>query len=140
MLNDYFGEWMNGKLGRKRFAILYVVLVAAIVIFGLLLMNGMIIPIEEGGSMRRSINEASPLVAGILMIFSLAFWIALINIVGKRVRDMGLPGWLGIVLFLAGVVAAFMTIAYAFGLVITAMAIIIALVPTGKFSRDLPAA
>jgi uncharacterized membrane protein YhaH (DUF805 family) len=140
MLKDYFGDWMTGKLSRKRFAILYLVLVAAIVVFGLLLMKGLLVPIEPGGSLRRSINEASPLMAGILSLVSLASWLALINIVGKRVRDMGIPGWIGILLFLAVIAAAAMTIAYAFGFVITAMAVLIALVPTGQFSRDLPAA
>lgn len=138
MLRDYFGEWTTGRLDRKRFAILYIIWLALILILGLSLMNGLIVPLEEGGSIRDAINEGNPLLTGLLSILSIGFYLALFNISGKRTRDAGLPGWVGIVGMVIVFAVSFAMLRYSAGLVVTAAAVVLALIPSGKFSKDAP--
>lgn len=140
MLRDYFGEWTKGQLDRKRYVTLYAIWVALILVLGLALMNGLIVPVEEGGSLRDAINAANPALTGLLSIVSIAFYLALLNICGKRARDMGLPGLIGIIGMIAVFVLSFMFLQYALGIVVTAAALLFAVVPTGQFSKDAPAA
>lgn len=140
MLRDYFGEWTTGRLDRKRFAILYIVWLALILILGLSLMNGLIVPLEEGGSIRDAINAGNPVLTGLLSIVSIGFYLALFNIAGKRARDIGLPGWIGVVGMVILFAVSFATLRYSAGIVVTVAAILLALIPTGQFSKDAPAA
>ena len=96
MLKTYFGEWGTGKLQRLPYLgyhILLMVLVTAI-IFGSIMLVGTMENMIDG-----SIAETQDLllnkfgIIGIIGIVVLIFVTMLgqVNILGKRIRDMGLP-------------------------------------------------
>ncbi len=99
MLKDYFGDVRIGRLETPRFVVLWVMLVVFFVIVGLLLGAG--IGIAEhilGGDLataRASLRQqlAMPAVIAVAIGFILLAF-AKLNIVAKRARDIGLPGWL----------------------------------------------
>ncbi len=91
MWNIYFGDWSNGRLKRLPYLgydVLLMVLAFAIVMGVIML----------GGGFEGIMNP--DLLAGmgvVVVIFFFLFFIALLvanlNIMAKRLRDMGLPAW-----------------------------------------------
>ena len=103
MWDIYFGEWRDGRLKRLPYFgydILLMVISIAIVFGIFMLIGGFDNNISSFAS---SMLEGS----GILMIififlFVITLTIANLNIMAKRIRDMGLPGWktvLGVIVF-----------------------------------------
>lgn len=99
MITDYFGAIANGRLGPMRFIMLWFLLVALFVVMGLLI--GAAIGAAEhmvGGDLKsaqKTIREALSIPAIVAFgLFCLLMMFAKLNIVAKRARDIGLPGWL----------------------------------------------
>jgi uncharacterized membrane protein YhaH (DUF805 family) len=99
MFKDYFSEVSNGRLTSIPFLIRWLVLLA--VFFALFIGLGAAIGLTErivGGDIealrqRLTSNLGGP-VAILLLIAFLVFAFANLNIIAKRARDVGLPGWL----------------------------------------------
>jgi len=98
MWNIYFGEWSTGRL--KRLSYLgYGVLLMAIsfaVIIGVVML---------GGGLENMMGADTLAGMGIVaMLFSFLFFIAMfisnLNIMAKRIRDMGLPAWRSVVVII----------------------------------------
>ena len=95
MWNIYFGDWSNGRLKRLPYLgydVLLMVLAFAIVMGVIML----------GGGFEGIMNP--DLLAGmgvVVVIFFFLFFIALLvanlNIMAKRLRDMGLPAWKSVI-------------------------------------------
>lgn len=126
MLQDMFSNWCTGRIGPRRFAVLWSILVVALVAITFLLFAGAItaVAVLKVGSaeLERHIWAAVVMVGGILL-----FLAALFNITIKRGRDIGIPGFVTgvgfLVLFTMGGLTVFLTIA-------------LALVPSGTVSRS----
>jgi len=108
MFKDYFGEIHDGRLKTGRFIILWLILMAVFVCFGIAV--GVSIGVAEhlvGGdlaSAQKLLRETLALPAVIAVaIFFLLFLFTKLNIIAKRARDIGLPGWLSAVI-IAGLV------------------------------------
>jgi uncharacterized membrane protein YhaH (DUF805 family) len=96
MLKTYFGEWGTGKLHRLPYLGYYVLLMVLVmaIIFGSIMLVGKLESIMDA-----SIVETQAMlmdkfgILGIIGILVLVFGTiaAQINILGKRIRDMGLP-------------------------------------------------
>jgi len=99
MLRDYFGDVRVGRLKTPRFVVLWVMLVVFFVLVSLLV--GASIGIAEhivGGDLataQASLRQqlAMPAIIAVAIGFVLLVF-AKLNIVAKRARDIGLPGWL----------------------------------------------
>ena len=98
MLTDYFGEITTGKLRRLRFVGLWVLLMVAFLAFGLLI--GASIGVAEhliGGDLAiaQNILRKNLALPAILVVIAaaLVFLFANLNLIAKRARDVGLPGW-----------------------------------------------
>ena len=124
MLRDLLSGWCTGRLGARRFALLWAVVVAALILLLFLTIawaTTMVTVFNSDGTTR-------PAVWGGVALFSMAFLLlaTLLNIVVKRGRDIGIPGFVTgigfIALFVMGGVTVFATI-------------LLALVPSGSFSR-----
>jgi len=99
MWNVYFGEWHSGRLKRLPYLgyDLLIWVLSFVIIFGLIML---------AGGFENVVSPDALAGVGILgMIFFFLFFIgalvANLNIMAKRVRDMGLPAWksvLGIIL------------------------------------------
>ena len=108
MIGDYLGSALSGRLQTKRFIILWLALMLAFVAFGLLI--GASIGVAErliGGDLATAqkllIEKLGlPAIIGVFVIFIL-FAFAKLNIIAKRARDIGLPGWLTAIV-LAGLI------------------------------------
>ncbi len=108
MIGDYFGSALSGRLQTKRFIILWLALMLAFAAFGLLI--GASIGVAErliGGDLATAqkllIEKLGlPAIIGVFVIFIL-FAFAKLNIIAKRARDIGMPGWLTAIL-LAGLI------------------------------------
>jgi uncharacterized membrane protein YhaH (DUF805 family) len=99
MIADYFGDVFAGRLSAKRFLIRWAVLVLTFLVAAIGL--GALIGITErliGGDIaevQRSLAENFGGPAAIILLISFfAFAFAMLNIIAKRARDVGLPGWL----------------------------------------------
>jgi len=94
MWDIYFGQWREGKL--KRLAYLgYDVLLMVVgfaVIFGLAMFFG---GLEKatGDAFSDMFAGMGILVVILLFIFFVVLFVASLNIMAKRIRDMGLPAW-----------------------------------------------
>ncbi|MCF6206225.1 MAG: hypothetical protein L3J47_04925 [Sulfurovum sp.] len=94
MWNIYFGEWKEGRL--KRLAYLgYDVLLMVIgmaVLFGTVMLAG---GVQEAFAIpSASIVESMGIMAILFFfLFFMALLVANLNIMAKRIRDMGLPAW-----------------------------------------------
>ena len=96
MLKTYFGEWGTGRLQRLPYLGYHVLLMVLIMasIFGAIMLVGTIENIMGG-----SLEEIQTMlldkfgIIGIIGIVALVFitLLAQVNILGKRIRDMGLP-------------------------------------------------
>jgi uncharacterized membrane protein YhaH (DUF805 family) len=99
MWNVYFGEWHSGRLKRLPYLgyDLLIWMLSFVIIFGLIML---------AGGFENVVSPDALAGVGILgMIFFFLFFIgalvANLNIMAKRIRDMGLPAWksvLGIIL------------------------------------------
>jgi len=96
MLKVYFGEWGNGRLKRLAYLgyyLLLIVLVAAI-LFGAIFAVGATEKLMGGDivAAQAMLMDRFGLLAMIgIMILMIAILVAQINILAKRIRDMGLP-------------------------------------------------
>ena len=106
MFNDYLFEVSDGRLKTVPFLVRWLILLA--VFFGLAIGLGAAIGVTErliGGdidSLRQSLtsNLGGP-VAILVLVGFFAFAFANLNIIAKRARDVGLPGWLTAVVIAA---------------------------------------
>lgn len=141
MIKDYWGEFANGRLAGKRFFILWIILIIAIVVFGLVV--GASIGLAEkliGGNIAEAQahlreNFSLPAIVIVAVIGILAL-VAKLNIIAKRARDIGLPGWISAVV-IAGLVGgatqySHSTTGGGLGMMIL---IILALIPTDAIKR-----
>lgn len=141
MLKDYFGDVRMGRLKTSRFVVLWVMLVVFFVLVGLLLGAG--IGIAEhvvGGDLataQASLREqlAMPAIIAVAIGFILLVF-AKLNIVAKRARDIGLPGWLTAIV-IAGLVGGTSRLApgAAAGGLGMLLLIVLAFVPTDALRR-----
>jgi len=96
MLKVYFGEWGNGRLKRLAYLGYYfllmvlslAVLFAAIVAIGA---TGTIMDGDVLATQTMLMDYFGPAAMAGFMIFVLAMIVAQVNILAKRIRDMGLP-------------------------------------------------
>lgn len=108
MVDDYFGSVMSGRLQTQRFIILWLALMITFVVLGMLI--GVSIGIAErliGGDFATAQKLLAeklgiPAIVAVFAIFVL-FGFAKLNIIAKRARDIGLPGWLTAIV-LAGLI------------------------------------
>jgi uncharacterized membrane protein YhaH (DUF805 family) len=108
MVDDYFGSVMSGRLQSQRFIILWLALMITFVVLGMLI--GASIGIAErliGGDLATAQKLLAeklgiPAIVAVFVIFVL-FGFANLNIIAKRARDIGLPGWLTAIV-LAGLI------------------------------------
>jgi uncharacterized membrane protein YhaH (DUF805 family) len=94
MWNVYFGEWSSGRLKRLPYLGYDVLLmvVAVIVILGTLMFVGGLDKISDVSS--ASLLEGMGLLTILFFfVFFIAAFVANLNIMAKRLRDMGLPAW-----------------------------------------------
>lgn len=141
MINIYFGEFSNGRLKRLQF-LGYVLLLAA-VIFGFMLAVVLAIGAGEhivGGDLQQAQGKLRGwfgLPATIVvMLFALAALVAKLNIMAKRIRDMGLSGWwiaLALLLVTGGTSVA--TSEQAGSAVYCAGALLLLLIPSDAFGN-----
>ena len=141
MINDYWGDFANGRLERKRFIVLWIVLVFAFIAFGLAI--GASIGLAEkmvGGNLAEAQtqlreNFSLPVVIIVAAIAILAL-VAKLNIIAKRARDIGLPGWITAIVIagLFGMVSQYDQSERIGGLGLFVL-IVLALIPTNAFRR-----
>ena len=120
LLRDLLSEWCTGRLPQRRFAVLYVV-VMLIVLLSLLGAFAIFSTFYAHGSPRDG-----GWVASLCVVIWLAMLAGFFNIVVKRGRDMGIPG------FIMGIGFAILFVMGGVGVLLT---ILLALVPTDSFSR-----
>src|SRR5215217_7222548 len=125
MVRDLLTGWCVGRLGPGRFAMLWAIVVAALVVLlflGIAWATTMVMVFNSDGTTR-------PAVWGGLAIFGMFFLLfaVLFNIVVKRGRDIGIPGFVTGIGFIA---------LFAMGGVTVLATILLALVPTGMFARS----
>ena len=124
MWRDFFGEWQTGRLGQRRFAKLYLVACVASLIVGLIAYAGSIAFVE--------LYEADgPTNAATLMFLMfvgtcVGLVAGLFNIVVKRCRDIGIPGYVAGILYL---------VLFMMGAIPTLSTILLALVPPEVLAR-----
>jgi uncharacterized membrane protein YhaH (DUF805 family) len=137
VLKDYLGELANGRLTPVRFVVLWVVLVVAFL--AVMLGMGAAIGITEriiGGDIATTqevIRQKFGLPALIvLLILGVAFIFAHLNILAKRARDIGLPGWL-VAILVAALLGASSQSATGIGGLIAVL--LLAVLPTDMLAR-----
>ena len=135
MLREFFGEWGSGRVGRQRYVILAAIVFGLALLLGYMLQQGNLLPVDDSGRMSNSVNSASPLLAGILLLVLLALQIALLNLIGKRARDAGLPGVLVMLAFVVLSAVSFVMQMPALVLATAAIVVLLAFIPTGQFSK-----
>ena len=96
MLKVYFGEWGSGRLQRLQYFGYYVLLmfIMVLLIAGIVFSMGAVENMSGGdiAATQQAMMEklGLPMVIG-MVIFMIAMVIAEVNILAKRIRDMGLP-------------------------------------------------
>jgi uncharacterized membrane protein YhaH (DUF805 family) len=141
MFGDYLGSVMSGRLRTQRFIMLWLGLMIAFVAIGMLI--GVSIGIAEraiGGDLATAQKLLAeklgiPAIVAVLVIFVL-FGFAKLNIIAKRARDIGLPGWLTAII-LAGLIGGGTQAmgAKTAGGVGMLLLIVLAFVPTDTWAR-----
>jgi uncharacterized membrane protein YhaH (DUF805 family) len=99
MLRTYFGGLTNGRLARLPFLGFWVLLWVLFLLYGLGIAFGIGVVeplVFEGleGARGYLLANYGLAVLVALAVFCLAFGFAQLNLIAKRLRDMGLPGWL----------------------------------------------
>ena len=101
MLRTYFGGLTSGRLARLPFLGFWVLLLVLLLLYGLGIAFGIgvVEPLVfegfegfEGAQVYLLANFGLTVLAA-LGLFCLAFGFAKLNLIAKRIRDMGLPGW-----------------------------------------------
>ncbi|WP_265530594.1 DUF805 domain-containing protein [Sphingomicrobium marinum] len=136
MISDYFGDWTKGTLGRGRFALLY----AGIVVVGLAIVfiafGGMEVGSREAAA---KINAMGPAKSGLLMLLVVAMQIAALNIIAKRGRDIGLPGLVTLLIFIALSFGAVAFLGAIGALLALAFVVALLVLPTGMLAKKADA-
>lgn len=125
MLRDFLGDWCTGSLGQRRFAVLWAIVVVVLVVSIFLAFAGAITwvaLVNPDGSFGAAAWLAIALIGAIVLMT-----VALFNIVIKRGRDIGLPGFVTAIGFVALCAMGGLTIF---------LSILLALVPSGAFARS----
>ena len=124
MLRDMFTQWCTGRLAPRRFAVLWAVIVIALVVAMFFVIAGALTTVsvfKADGSIQAQILVGIGLIGSILLMLA-----AMFNITVKRDRDIGIPGFVTgvgfLVLFVMGGLSVFLTI-------------LLALCPGGSFSK-----
>ena len=125
MVRDLLTGWCVGRLSPRRFAALWAIVVAALVLCLFVLIawvTTMVTVFNSDGTTR-------PAVWGGIAIFGMFFLLfaVLFNIVVKRGRDIGIPGFVTGIGFIA---------LFVMGGVTVLATILLALVPSGTFARS----
>ncbi|RAH98720.1 hypothetical protein DLJ53_24060 [Acuticoccus sediminis] len=105
MLKAYFGDLADGRIGRARFVGLWLGLI------GMALLAALAIVVALGAAVHLAAGDLEEVEAAVvpaigipaivvLTLAGFAFLFANLNIVAKRARDIGWPGWLVAVLYL----------------------------------------
>lgn len=98
MLRVYFGEVKDGRVVRLPYLGYSLLLVAIVLIFGL----GIVMSIGAaehmmGGDLQQAQDQLrqrfGTLAILVTAVFGFAIFFASINLMAKRIRDIGLPGW-----------------------------------------------
>ena len=141
MISDYWGDFADGRLGRQRFILLWVILVAVFIAFGLAV--GASIGLAEkmvGGNMAEAQahlrkNFSLPVII-IAAAFAILALLAKLNIIAKRARDIGLPGWITAIIIagLVGMVSQYQQSTASGGLGFFIL-IVLALIPSNALRR-----
>lgn len=142
MFNDYFGAIISGRLTRLRFAGLWLLLI--VVFIGLGLAAAASIGIAEhlvGGDLTTAQrilrqNLAVPFII-IVVVVGLLILFANLNIIAKRARDAGLPGWIAAIVIaaLSGGVPQLTGSSGSGGGLGVLLLLVLAFLPTGTFKR-----
>lgn len=141
MVKDYYGEWMSGRLTPRQFFVWWFLLIAIFIILALSI--GASIGIAErivGGGISEAqvwLRDRFGLPAIVFVVgICFLFILAMLNIIAKRARDIGLPGWItAIVIFgLMGVTSQAGAHNTSGGLGFLLM-IVLGFIPTNKFRR-----
>ena len=122
MLHDLFSDWAGGTLGPRRFALLYGALLAGLIGFFVLAGILGVATIARPHASSHTVGSfAGGLMVGLLLLVA-----GLFNIVVKRGRDIGMPGYVAgigfLLTFFMGGIGIFLSIA-------------LALVPTNTITR-----
>lgn len=142
MLRDYFGDFATGRVKSGQFIALWLVLFVAFIAFGVLI--GIGIGVAEqmlGGSILDAQlalrTNIGPIALVIIFVVCCAFMVAKLNIIAKRFRDIGLPGWLTTVIF-AGLLSgsAHLVGEATTGSATLVLLLILAFIPTDTFRRQ----
>ena len=114
MLRDLLGNWAGARLGPQRFALLYGVFIAGLI--GFFILAGVLAMVTVGRS-NASFHTVGSF-AGALFVGLLVLFAGLFNIVVKRGRDIGVPGYVAgigfLLVFVVGGAGIFLSIALAF--------------------------
>jgi len=125
VLRDLFSDWCVGRLDQRRFALLYIIVLVALIVLSFLVFAIALTAVavfNADGSMRGGVWLGLALIGGVLVMLA-----ALFNIVVKRGRDIGIPGFITGICFL---------VMFAIGGVPVFATILLALVPTGSFASS----
>ena len=123
MFRGLLGEWGVGRLDQRQFAMLYVVVVGAMFVWAFLVFALAAVAVtlfNADSSMRGMGGYGVALIASFFLLLAAFF-----NVVVKRGRDAGIPGFITGVCFL---------LLFAFGGLPIFATILLALVPTGSFA------
>ncbi len=142
MLKDYLGHFANGRLGRRRYVGLWLGIIGFLILAMLLVLVavGVGVGLAEGELAdlpdRVAAELGFPAIA-VLIALALVAMVANLNIVAKRARDTGLPGWPVAVVYLlvsgGGSQAGESGSVGGLGLLIM---LILAVIPTDQFRRS----
>jgi uncharacterized membrane protein YhaH (DUF805 family) len=142
MLKVYFAEFTNGRLSRIQYLGYAVFLVALMLAIGIGL--GATAGIAEhmmGGELQEAqsklANKYGGIVTVLVMLLFLLLLVAKLNIMAKRIRDIGLSGWWLVlaVVVLAGLASQLHT-EQTGGAVIGLASLLLMLIPGGTFDKN----
>lgn len=125
MMRELLGDWCTGSLGPRRFAVLWATVVVVLVGSIFLAFAGAITWVallNPDGSF-----GAAAWLSIVLIVAIILMTVALFNIVIKRGRDIGLPGF---------VTAIGFVVLCAMGGLTVFLSILLAVVPSGTFARS----
>lgn len=142
----YFGDAATGTLQRLQFLGYWAALSLLVIFIGLGL--GVLLGVSEhlvGGNIQEAqaiLRERFAALFGIgLILCTVVFGYALINITAKRIRDIGLPAWpvVIVIIVVSGMAAQFAAENVQQG-ISTAEMLALLFIPSGAFGRNKPGA